>query len=101
MPRYIDADSTIRAICGTKCGCERDECGYEIPCQQVQMIEATPTTDVRKNVHGEWISTDLTGFERCSVCGALWGVDITGNLFCCYCPRCGAKMDLKGEKEGK
>lgn len=78
--RYIDADSTIRAICGTKCGCERDECGYEIPCQQVQMIEATPTADVVEVVRCKDCKWYVATKRKCKLDEIL----IAENDYCSY-----------------
>lgn len=46
MSRHTDTDLLIRWICGNKCGCERDECRYDIPCQQVQLLESVPSIDI-------------------------------------------------------
>lgn len=46
MSRYVEAETLVRWICGNKCGCERDECGYDIPCQQVQLLENAPSIDI-------------------------------------------------------
>lgn len=46
MSRYVEAETLVRWICGNKCGCERDECGYDIPCQQVQLLEGAPSIDI-------------------------------------------------------
>ncbi len=48
MSRYIDAETLVRWICGNKCGCERNECGYDIPCQQVQLLEGAPTIHTKQ-----------------------------------------------------
>lgn len=41
--RLIDADETIRMICGKSCGCEPEECGYDVPCYSVTRINSAPT----------------------------------------------------------
>ena len=46
MSRWIDADVLVKWLCGNKCGCERNECGYTIPCQQVQLLEGAPSIDI-------------------------------------------------------
>lgn len=46
MNRHIDVDVLVKWICGNKCGCERNECGYDIPCQQVQLLEGAPSIDI-------------------------------------------------------
>lgn len=33
--RLIDADTTIKSICGNNCGCNLEECGRDFPCYSV------------------------------------------------------------------
>lgn len=42
----IDADELLRTICGKKCGCEPEECGYEKRCSEGWYVENAPTVDV-------------------------------------------------------
>lgn len=90
MSRYIDSDALLEDIRKNSESYFADDFAHE-------WVDKQPTADVRENVHGEWESTDLIGFKRCSVCRALWHVDITGNLFCYYCPKCGA--DMRGDEK--
>ena len=41
--RLIDADETIKKICGDSCGCHLEECGYDNPCYSVARINSAPT----------------------------------------------------------
>lgn len=41
--RMIDADKTIKSICGNNCGCNLEECGRIFPCYSVQRINSAPT----------------------------------------------------------
>lgn len=47
--RLIDADALFRTVCGIRCGCEPDECGYEDDngkyCEIAQFIEHAPTIE--------------------------------------------------------
>lgn len=62
-------------------------------CKAVESVFAdSPAADVAPVVHGKW-GTDRFGMERsvCSICRATY----VGGDFWNYCPKCGAKMDLK------
>ncbi len=39
----IDADKVISKICGSKCGCHLEECGYDKPCYPVEIIKSAST----------------------------------------------------------
>ena len=47
MGRLIDADALMKEVCGVRCGCMPDECGYADEngkyCNMAQHIEAAPT----------------------------------------------------------
>ena len=47
--RLIDADALCKDVCGIRCGCEPDECGYEDDygkyCEIAQFIEHAPTIE--------------------------------------------------------
>ena len=47
MARLIDADALMKEVCGLKCGCMPDECGYDYNgdkyCEAAQYIENAPT----------------------------------------------------------
>ena len=100
MPRYIDADTLTRKICGMKCGCERNECGYDnLGCHTVALIEEAPTIspdEVRGG--GEWVRLDVhKGMEqyKCSVCETPTYVpECMNDPMYGYCPNCGAKMEV-------
>ena len=59
-------------------------------------VEDAPATDVVEVKHGEWMKKPARFGSRydmygCSVCGWTYTFHPDYN----YCPRCGAKMDLK------
>ncbi len=62
----------------------------------LENIESAPSADVRENIHGEWVSSDIPEsiLSKCSVCGFQLGA-FTFN----FCPNCGADMrEPIGEK---
>jgi hypothetical protein len=65
----------------------------------VGAIEALPSADVVKVVHGKWIDEDpafAEYFANCSVCG--YEIDVHNERgYFNFCPNCGAKMD--GERK--
>ena len=64
--------------------------------QMLQMLEQTPTADVRENVHGEWIHKDgIYGVVFCNKCDYELHINNTN-----FCPNCGAYM-LKEAEEWK
>lgn len=67
-----------------------------------KIIDFVPVADVAPVEHGKWIDLrkDDMDFEfKCSICGEVVGMadeDTTPHdVGICYCPNCGAKMDLK------
>ena len=73
MPRYIDADIFKENIL---------QFSHQSTKTIAIALEATPTADVRENVHGRWMGT------VCSACG-----ESTSFYYDCdYCPKCGADM---------
>ncbi len=38
--RLIDADATIKAVCGHNCSCNLEECGQDVPCYSVTRINS-------------------------------------------------------------
>lgn len=56
-------------------------------------IAEMPTVDAELVRHGKWIPIPEYENKRCSVCRTVFS-DFTLGY---YCPKCGAKMDLKGE----
>lgn len=59
------------------------------------ILELMPAADVQPVRHGRWERTADPSFRICSECRAWWSSDITDNCFTNYCPKCGARMDLK------
>ena len=45
----------------------------------------------------EWEEHSL-GLKKCKRCKAIWTTDITDNMFCYHCPRCGADVIRKGDE---
>lgn len=96
MARYVDLDKLVNKLdehyttLGKKCGFDDMYVrGYG---EAISNIEDEPVADVQKVKHGKWL-TDRFGMERaiCSICGAVYeGGDSFG-----FCPKCGAKIDLK------
>lgn len=58
-------------------------------------VRELPAADVQPVKHGRWMLTNNPNFRKCSECYAWWGRDTVDNCFTNYCPKCGAKMDLK------
>lgn len=58
-------------------------------------IENVPTIDAEPVRHGWWIEDG--GFNTCSLCGNSFDRYDDGGYYqdFDYCPKCGAKMDLK------
>ncbi len=87
MSRYIDVEKIEFPVFESKA----DETWVNVA------INATPTADVRENVHGEWLYTQLIPntiegnmHGECSVCHKVRIVDN-------FCPNCGADMRTKDE----
>ena len=59
------------------------------------ILELMPAADVQPIRRGRWERTAYPSFRICSECRAWWSSDITDNCFTNYCPKCGARMDLK------
>ena len=64
-----------------------------------EAIKQAPTADVVEVKYGEWIDKKFFGVNImvCSICECMCEVARFENFG--YCPKCGAKMDLKGSKE--
>lgn len=45
----------------------------------------------------EWEYHSL-GFKKCKRCKAIWSTDVTDNMFCYHCPRCGGDIVRKGDE---
>lgn len=89
--RPIDADALVKWLCGNKCGCERNECGYTIPCQQVQLLEGAPSIDIVRCRECKWWWKE---WETCThknlVDGHTCATTFKADSFCSY-----------GEREGE
>jgi Zn-finger nucleic acid-binding protein len=60
-----------------------------------------PNADVQPVRHGRWELTNNPSFRKCSECDTWWSSNFTDNCFVNYCPRCGARMNLKeGDMNG-
>ena len=59
------------------------------------LVKGAPSVQPER-AKGEWMPHTI-GFRRCSNCKSIWSSDITENMFCNYCPRCGA--DMRGEND--
>lgn len=57
------------------------------------IFETIPAADVEPVRHGRW--ADFCGNFYCPKCGYLWE---DSGYKTPFCPGCGAKMDLEGEK---
>ena len=99
MPRYIDANKI--KLTGLTFEDVNNEVYFSLSDVR-KAIEQTPTEDVVEVRHGEWIKKD--GFDVCSKCDATKPIAFATALKityyrCNFCPRCGAKMDGKGDKQ--
>lgn len=67
----------------------------------IAMLENAPTIEAEPVKHGRWEWHNEDGwYYSCSVCGhnAYGNTDNIVSGLWAYCPRCGAKLDLPGEK---
>lgn len=92
MPRYIDADATIRQLKRSYCtGCESlngMQCRSCNIMDAIDIIDDQEVEDVVPAFHGRWLKHD--GKALCSLC------DRSNKQYKSpYCPHCGAKMDLE------
>ena len=66
------------------------------------LIDTVPAEDVQPVVHGKWIRLDMhRGMEqyKCSSCDTECYVpECMGEPIYCFCPHCGARMDLGNNK---
>ncbi len=98
--RLIDGGALSRTMCGKQCGCEPEECGYEVGnrCPWRNEIDAAPTIDPVRHAH--WKATSA-GMAICSACDEDQEVEtFVGNAVQKYCARCGARMDAEEENDG-
>lgn len=74
-----------------------------------QAVDDAPAIDAVEVVHGEWIREDetqalLSVMWHCSECKVtleMNGIYTPIGVGYKFCPNCGAKMDKRGESEGK
>ena len=61
------------------------------------IINSIPAADVAPVVHGRWEKQN--GLYSCSECGKTCPYDVQADVIeywaCNYCPKCGAKMDMR------
>lgn len=50
--RLIDADTVINTECGHSCSCYREQCGFDVSCKEVRIIENAPTI-IEADMRGE------------------------------------------------
>lgn len=84
--RYINAD-TVKELINNGL-CTDTDADKEYACL---LIDAIPTADVRKNIHGEWL--DTTHGLKCSACETF---QTSGSRYYKFCPICGA--DMRGRR---
>ena len=104
---YIEREALLEDIGETVLFSVRG--GAELPTPEmrgynkvINRIKSAPTADVVEVRHGEWVDC------KCSACGEVsptirfneWEMDYQ-IVKSPYCPNCGAKMDGKGEGDGK
>ena len=110
MPEYIDREAAIDRLCEFFNFSGEYGTGVNTRGMLTLFLSAVPTADVQPVVHGEWERNpdvmDCGIGWVCSVCHskpeAWWAAEHKLNPLHCsgrnFCPYCGAKMDLPGEK---
>ena len=81
MAEYIEREALLEALNGL----------YDR-----HLMMCNYAADVVEVRHGYWIGVNWGDFDRCSVCGCSVGRQ---QFKYHYCPKCGAKMDGKGDGE--
>lgn len=98
MSRYIDADKLKDLITEIDGGCANEKTGFDIyTCEVFDLIDETPTADVRENVKGKWINISYfdSGYKQNKTCSKCKKT-VSGDVFDYnFCPHCGA--DMRGE----
>lgn len=90
-------------VCGVT---EYDEDGFSMRYKAVpvEAIRQAPAVDAEPVKHGKWDDSGRYAFGdgslaiRCSECGCALHEDEYQKYYWNYCPNCGAKMDLEGDK---
>lgn len=100
MSRLIDADVAEKILreYADDVGCNRGE--YELAngiLKAVCRLDDIPTVEAKPVVHGKWkLAKDVSPLLdtlKCSNCGTSYRF-----MFMNFCPNCGARMDMRGEK---
>ncbi|MFA5675425.1 MAG: hypothetical protein WDA65_02785 [Christensenellales bacterium] len=95
--RLIDADALKNTIKNMPNDYYGDLCIGDA----LKEIDNAPTIDAVPVVRGEWIENPTKDSILCSYCHADWNLFDNDTYRFCYCPNCGAKMDLnRAEAEG-
>ena len=81
----ISKRTVIKGICGHRCGCKYDECGYLDHCMFVNLIMSIQPSKTDKQI-GHWYDVGSLSC-RCSKCGCK------NNWESRFCPNCGAEME--------
>jgi len=63
----------------------------------LQAIEESPAIDAVPVMRGEWIENPTKDSVLCSYCHADWNLFDNDTYRFCYCPNCGAKMEVEHE----
>lgn len=70
----------------------------------LEHIDNAPTVDAQPAKWGRWelcIERFMTSIYACSVCRSKFGIpsDLVPESFYCYCPRCGARMEVDKDEQ--
>ena len=86
MARYVDSDKLLQVLHEQFFDGDWES---KVVCSIIKCME---TSNVRKDIKGEWINS--THGLICSACGTF---QAAGNRYFNYCPICGA--DMRGDKK--
>lgn len=96
MTEYIEREVVI-SIINTAGFWEKEDREVAIAC-----VEQTKAADVAPVKHGKWIEYPRAHYFKCSECKYTVpyrkAMLKNGDREYHYCPHCGAKMDLEGQK---
>lgn len=94
MTEYIERDKALEnVISAGLCDAQGNMYGAD-DVVLADDIKAIPAADVAPVVHGKW-SDNGYGLCFCSVCGYPPSYIPTHCFASSFCPKCGAKMDIK------